>query len=72
MSAAILEPPAPAVSLRPAMDANDIADFLKNSRRSVERMLARGAIPGTFRVGRLVRVNRDKFEEWVKAGCPGS
>lgn len=52
------------------MSLSDVAHELSFSVKTVRRMVDRGAIPGVIRIGRAIRVQRDKFVAWTKNGCP--
>ena len=42
------------------------------SDRHARRMIDAGTIPGVVRLGRLIRIRRDKLEKWIAEGCPKS
>lgn len=42
------------------------------SLRLVDRWLARGVIPGKYKLGQLVRFRREAVDAWREAGCPGA
>ena len=59
------------VSSAPAvLTYRDVAELLKCSPKSVERMAH--AIPGRIKFGRLVRFDRAAVLAWVAAGCPAA
>lgn len=61
-----LEPAA----VRPQLiTAARLAEMLSISKRSLQRLQSRGAIPAPLRVGGAVRWRLDAVEEWIEAGC---
>ena len=48
-----------------ALTLTEVADMLKISRRTVERMIRKGRIPA-FKLGGQWRILESRFEEWVK------
>ena len=52
---------------RPALLlANEVADLLRTSRKSVYSMIERGQLPGVTRIGRRVLLRRDDLLEWLR------
>ncbi len=58
------EPP-PMLLDRPAL-----ACTLGVSLRSIDKLRARGGLPGPLRLGRSVRWRRDEIAAWLAAGAP--
>lgn len=53
------------------MTAEEIAELLRLSVRSVWRLRSAGGIPKPLRIGSAtIRWRRNEIMEWVKAGCP--
>jgi excisionase family DNA binding protein len=51
------------------LTAEQIAEALQVSVKTVRRLDAERLIPGRFLVGRRVRFKRASVEEWISAGC---
>lgn len=51
------------------LTANDVAEYLGISAPSARKFLANGTIPGGFRVGRLYRITRESFEQYLRLTC---
>jgi excisionase family DNA binding protein len=51
------------------LDVLAVAALLSSSRRTVERLVARGEMPAPVKLGRLRRWNRADVEEWIRDGC---
>jgi excisionase family DNA binding protein len=47
----------------------DFAAVLRCSPRHLARLIDRGAVPGVYRLGRLVRIHRATADAWRAAGC---
>jgi excisionase family DNA binding protein len=47
-----------------------VADLLQISERHAWRLLARHAVPGTIRMGRVVRLARAAVDDWIARRCP--
>lgn len=54
------------------MTAEDIAECLKVSTRTVWRLKAKGDLPKSVKIGRAVRWRRSDILQWVHQGCPAS
>jgi excisionase family DNA binding protein len=50
--------------------ADQVAELLGLSVRSIKRLSSEGTLPGVVRIGRSVRFSRAALEEWVGRGCP--
>ena len=48
------------------LTANDVAEYLGISAPSARKFLANGTIPGGFRIGRLYRITRESFEQYLR------
>jgi len=48
------------------LTADDVAEYLGISAQSARKFLANGTIPGGFRVGRLYRITRENFEQYLR------
>jgi len=48
----------------------EVASLLKVSRRHVDRLAGRGAMPAPVRLGTRVRFLRAEIESWIASGCP--
>ena len=60
--------PAPAVMLT----ADDVADMLACSTKTIYRLVDRGAIPCPIRLGGMLRWHRPRLEKWIADGCPSA
>ena len=49
------------------LTADEVAKFLRVSRKAVYCMVDRGEIPGVTRIGRRVRFHRDSLFAWLEA-----
>ena len=49
---------------------DDLAAITKSSSRHIWRQIDLGAIPGVYRLGRLVRISKPVFDAWLAAGAP--
>jgi excisionase family DNA binding protein len=47
-----------------------LAGMLRLDRRTVERRVSAGQIPGSFRLGGARRFVRAVVEKWISEGCP--
>ena len=47
------------------MDVEELAGLLKLNAKTVYSAIKNGQIPGVLRVGRTVRLSRDKVERWL-------
>jgi len=52
------------------LDAKQVAQILKCSRRTVYRLAQAGRIPPPCRLGALARWSSLAIEAWIAAGCP--
>ena len=48
------------------LTANDVAEYLGISAQSARKFLTDGTIPGGFRLGRLYRITRENFEQYLR------
>ena len=53
-----------------ALDATDVANLLKVSKRHVANLNASGRLPKPIKLGRAVRWLRPELTEWLAAGAP--
>ena len=58
----------PTATLPPVLTVDELAAFLRVDRKTVYAQIDRGEIPGTRRVGRVIRVSRDAVLEWLRQG----
>lgn len=49
--------------------AEELAEHLQKSERSVRELVYKGAVPYQ-RVGRSLRFKPEEIEEWERLGCP--
>jgi excisionase family DNA binding protein len=49
---------------------SDLAELLRTSERTLNRLNSTGRIPMPFRLGGQLRWNREEVEAWVEAGMP--
>jgi excisionase family DNA binding protein len=49
------------------LDQRHIAQLLKISERTLERLRESGGGPGYFKIGRLIRYSRSDVESWLAA-----
>jgi excisionase family DNA binding protein len=54
------------------MTADEIADCLQVSTRTIWRLKAKGDLPKSVNVGRAVRWRRSDILAWIEQGCPAS
>jgi excisionase family DNA binding protein len=54
------------------MTADEIAQSLQLSVRTIWRLKAKGDLPKAVKVGRAVRWKRSDILEWIEQGCPAS
>lgn len=54
----------------PVVDKNDVAEMLKASPSTIDRLNRAGRMPASFKIGNLVRWSRAEIESWIAAGCP--
>ena len=52
------------------ISAATLALKLEVSKRTLQRMRDRGAVPKPVYLGRLVRWRLDEVNQWIAAGCP--
>ena len=55
--------------LPPVLTVIEAAEFLRISRGSAYALAKRGELPGVFRLGRTLRVNRDAMLDSLRQGC---
>ena len=63
-----LEPSASSVPL--LITAQEFADLMQLSVRTLWRLSSAGQIPEPVRIGGTVRWRRDEVHSWVEQGCP--
>ena len=54
------------------MTAEEIAECLQVSTRTVWRLKAKGDLPKSVKVGRAVRWRRADILQWIEQGCPAT
>ena len=60
-------------SLPILLTANEVADLLRTSRKSVYAMIERGQLPGVIRLGRRLLIRRDELVDWLdRSHAPSS
>jgi len=52
------------------LNANQLAELLGVSRRTIQLWEKSGKVPEPIRIGRTVRWRREEIEAWLKAGSP--
>ena len=57
-------------SLPPMLSADELAEWLKISKRTVWRLKSTGALPKPVKIGRSVRWQRTDVAVWLEKGCP--
>lgn len=57
--------PAPAVHLPAILKAEEVANLLRINRKTLYEAVQRGEVPGTLRIGRCLRFQRDAVLEWM-------
>ncbi len=71
-----VEPTAPGPRVddgRQLLSPTKTAKAIDISRRSLDRLIARGEFPLTkLRIGGLVRFCADELREWIEEGCPAT
>ena len=50
--------------------AEDLANLMQISERTLWRLLSGGKIPQPVRIGRNTRWRLAEVEEWIQRGCP--
>lgn len=64
------EDPRPAVSAE-LLDVKAVAVLFGGcSTRHIYRLADAGRMPGSIRLGRMVRWRRAELDAWIRAGCP--
>jgi excisionase family DNA binding protein len=58
------------VADRELIGLSETARLLSVSRKTVQRMLAAGELPGVRRVGQRTLISLAVLEQWVERGCP--
>jgi len=53
-----------------AVDANQLAEMLGLSVRTIRRLDCSGKLPKPVRIGGAVRWRRDEIDAWLAVGCP--
>lgn len=62
------EPPASPDSLPAILTIEEVASFLRIGRASAYRAARRGDLP-CVRIGKTLRVSRDRLLRWLEQGC---
>jgi excisionase family DNA binding protein len=57
-------------SLPSMLSADELAEWLKISKRTIWRLKSAGAIPQPVKIGRSVRWQRTDVAAWLEKGCP--
>ena len=57
-------------SLPAMLSADELAEWLKISKRTVWRLKSTGALPKPVKIGRSVRWQRSDISAWLEKGCP--
>lgn len=57
-------------SLPEMLSAEELAEWLNISKRTVWRLKSAGAIPNPVKIGRSVRWQRGDISAWLEKGCP--
>ena len=52
------------------IDLDATAQLLGVSRKTAQRLVDAGELPGICRIRRRVMINRAKLENWIAEGCP--
>ena len=52
------------------LSANNVAQMLQVSTRTLWRLLAAGKLINPVKLGRSVRWRKDELMQWIAAGCP--
>ena len=47
------------------LTSEEVADFLRTSRKAIYAMIERGQLPGVVRIGRRVLVREDALIDWL-------
>jgi excisionase family DNA binding protein len=53
-------------SLPPVLTIDEAARLLRVNRKTLYELASKGRLPGTRRVGRIIRVDRDELLAWMK------
>src|SRR5262249_19032172 len=53
-------------SLPPVLTIDEAAALLRVNRKTLYDLGAKGKLPGTRRVGRIIRIDRDELFAWMK------
>ena len=51
------------------LKAQEVADLLRTSTKSIYAMVERGQLPGVIRIGRRVLVCREALVDWLDESC---
>ncbi|MFM7318335.1 MAG: helix-turn-helix transcriptional regulator [Isosphaeraceae bacterium] len=51
------------------MSAEELAEMLRISERTLWRLLSAGQIPKPVRIGRSTRWRANEIREWIDSGC---
>ena len=51
-------------------DVKEVATLTKLGEKTIRRMVDVGKLPGTIRLGRLLRFDLDAIDRWIDQGCP--
>lgn len=62
---------APEVQPEPLLiTAEEFAELMQVSVRSIWRLRSAGEIPEPVRIGGTIRWRREEVRQWIEAGCP--
>lgn len=48
------------------MTAEELAEFLRVTRKAVYEMVHKGEVPGVIRLGRRLRFRRESIDRWIE------
>lgn len=64
----VTETPTDGEALPAVLRVPELAAFLRVDRKTVYELISSGALPGTRRCGRSVRIHRDTVLRWLAEG----
>ncbi len=56
----------PEISLPLLLTADEVADLLRSTRKSIYEQARKGRLPGVTRIGRKLLFRRDRLLQWVR------
>lgn len=62
----------PSSTASAVVDAGELSEILRCSKRHVLRLAERGLLPPPVKLGSLSRWSRPTIEAWIDAGCPAA